>query len=421
MTGSLAAAMSETRRGGRVRAADGAALKRALASRILVLDGAMGTMIQDHRLVEADYRGARFADHAAPQKGNNDLLSLTQPGIIRDIHAAYLAVGADIVETNTFNSTAIAMADYLMEDVAYDLNFASARIARHAADAQTALTPERPRFVAGILGPTNRTASISPDVNDPGARNADFDTLAAAYREAASGLVDGGVDLLLIETVFDVLNCKAAIFAVETVLAERGERLPMMISGTITDASGRTLTGQTPEAFVNSIAHAEPLVVGLNCALGAAQLRPHIEEIARCSEAYIGCHPNAGLPNAFGGYDQTPEEMTEALKEFAEAGFVNLVGGCCGTDPGAYRGGRGRGCRNSRPHPRAAGARLPSQRPRAAHDRALFAVRQCGRADQCHRLRTLRPADQGERLRRRAGRCASAGRERCPDHRYQHG
>ena len=333
MTGSLAAAMSETRRDGRVRAADGAALKRALASRILVLDGAMGTMIQDHRLVEADYRGARFADHAAPQKGNNDLLSLTQPGIIRDIHAAYLAVGADIVETNTFNSTAIAMADYLMEDVAYDLNFASARIARHAADAQTALTPERPRFVAGVLGPTNRTASISPDVNDPGARNADFDTLAAAYREAASGLVDGGVDLLLIETVFDVLNCKAAIFAVETVLAERGERLPMMISGTITDASGRTLTGQTPEAFVNSIAHAEPLVVGLNCALGAAQLRPHIEEIARCSEAYIGCHPNAGLPNAFGGYDQTPEEMTEALKEFAESGFVNLVGGCCGTTP----------------------------------------------------------------------------------------
>ncbi|MCY4547387.1 MAG: methionine synthase [Defluviicoccus sp.] len=333
MTGAAAAEAVTERRGDRDRAERIAALERALASRILVLDGAMGTMIQDHRLDEADYRGARFADHSAPQKGNNDLLSLTQPGIVRDIHAAYLAAGADIVETNTFNSTAIAMADYLMEDAVYDLNRASARIARAATDAQTALTPERPRFVAGVLGPTNRTASISPDVNDPGSRNIDFDTLAAAYREAASGLLDGGADVLLIETVFDVLNCKAAIFAVETVLAERRARLPLMISGTITDASGRTLTGQTPEAFVNSIAHAEPLVVGLNCALGAAQLRPHIEEIARCSESYVGCHPNAGLPNAFGGYDQTPEEMTEILTEFAEAGFVNLVGGCCGTTP----------------------------------------------------------------------------------------
>ena len=333
MTGAVAAEAVTGRRRDRDRAERIAALERALASRILVLDGAMGTMIQDHGLDEADYRGARFADHSAPQKGNNDLLSLTQPGIVRDIHAAYLAAGADIVETNTFNSTAIAMADYLMEDAVYDLNRASARIARAAADAQTALTPERPRFVAGVLGPTNRTASISPDVNDPGSRNIDFDTLAAAYREAASGLLDGGADVLLIETVFDVLNCKAAIFAVETVLAERGARLPLMISGTITDASGRTLTGQTPEAFVNSIAHAEPLVVGLNCALGAAQLRPHIEEIARCCESYVGCHPNAGLPNAFGGYDQTPEEMTEILTEFAEAGFVNLVGGCCGTTP----------------------------------------------------------------------------------------
>ena len=317
----------------RARAGRIAALKRALAARILVLDGAMGTMIQDYRLAEADYRGARFADHAAPQKGNNDLLSLTQPDIVRDIHAAYLAVGADIVETNTFNSTAIAMADYLMEDAVYDLNLASARIAREAADAQAAVTPARPRFVAGVLGPTNRTASISPDVNDPGFRNADFDALTAAYREAASGLVDGGADFLLIETVFDVLNCKAAIFAARSVFDERGVRLPIMVSGTITDASGRTLTGQTPEAFVNSIAHADPLVVGLNCALGAAQLRPHIEEIARCSEAFVGCHPNAGLPNAFGGYDQTPEEMRAVLKEFAESGFVNLVGGCCGTTP----------------------------------------------------------------------------------------
>ena len=333
MRGAVAAETADTGRDERARTARIAALERALASRILVLDGAMGTMIQDYRLAEADYRGDRFADHAAPQKGNNDLLSLTQPGIVHDIHAAYLAAGADIVETNTFNSTAIAMADYLMEDAVYDLNLAAARIARAAADAQTALTPERPRFVAGVLGPTNRTASISPDVNDPGSRNADFDGLAAAYREAARGLVDGGVDVVLIETVFDVLNCKAAIFAVRTELAERGEHLPIMISGTITDASGRTLTGQTPEAFVNSTAHAEPLAVGLNCALGAAQLRPHIEEIAGCSEAYVGCHPNAGLPNAFGGYDQTPEEMTAVLKEFAEAGFVNIVGGCCGTTP----------------------------------------------------------------------------------------
>ena len=333
MAGSARTDMLEDRPDERARAGRIAALKRALNARILVLDGAMGTMIQDYRLAEADYRGARFADHAAPQKGNNDLLSLTQPDIVRDIHAAYLAAGADIVETNTFNSTAIAMADYLMEDAVYDLNLASARIAREAADAETALTPERPRFVAGVLGPTNRTASISPDVNDPGFRNADFDMLATAYREAASGLVDGGVDVLLIETVFDVLNCKAAIFAAQTAFDERGVRLPIMVSGTITDASGRTLTGQTPEAFVNSIAHADPLVVGLNCALGAAQLRPHIEEIARCSEAFVGCHPNAGLPNAFGGYDQTPEEMRAVLKDFADSGFVNLVGGCCGTTP----------------------------------------------------------------------------------------
>ena len=333
MLGPVATETVDGRHGERARAGRIAALERALDSRILVLDGAMGTMIQDHRLAESDYRGARFADHAAPQKGNNDLLSLTQPDIIRDIHAAYLAAGADMIETNTFNSTAIAMADYLMEDAVYDLNLASARIAREAADAQAARTPERPRFVAGVLGPTNRTASISPDVNDPGFRNADFDTLANAYRESASGLVDGGVDLLLIETVFDVLNCKAAIFAVESVFDERGVRLPMMVSGTITDASGRTLTGQTPEAFVNAIAHAEPLIVGLNCALGAAQLRPHIEEIARCSETYVGCHPNAGLPNAFGGYDQTPEEMRAVLQEFAKSGFVNLVGGCCGTTP----------------------------------------------------------------------------------------
>ncbi len=310
-----------------------AALEAELQSRILVLDGAMGTMIQEHRLEESDYRGRRFADHPAPQKGNNDLLCLTQPEIIEAIHAAYLAAGADIVETNTFNATAVAMADYLMEDVIGELNREAAKIARRAADRQSALTPSRPRFVAGVLGPTNRTASISPDVNDPGYRNVSFDTLAAAYTEAVTGLIEGGIDAVMIETVFDTLNCKAAIFAVRRAFEALDRRLPVIVSGTITDASGRTLTGQTPEAFWTSIAHAEPLIVGLNCALGAAEMRPYIEEIARHCDAYVGCHPNAGLPNAFGGYDQTAEEMREILLEFAQSGFVNLVGGCCGTTP----------------------------------------------------------------------------------------
>ena len=310
-----------------------AALEAGLRSRILVLDGAMGTMIQEYRLAESDYRGRRFADHAAPQKGNNDLLCLTQPRIVEDIHAAYLAAGADIVETNTFNATAIAMADYLMEDVIGELNREAARIARRAADRQSALTPDRPRFVAGVLGPTNRTASISPDVNDPGHRNVSFDALVRAYTEAAAGLIEGGIDAVMIETVFDTLNCKAAIFAVRRVFEALNRRVPVIVSGTITDASGRTLTGQTPEAFWTSIAHAEPLIVGLNCALGAAEMRPHIEEIARHCDAYVGCHPNAGLPNAFGGYDQTPEEMRDVLLDFARSGFVNLVGGCCGTTP----------------------------------------------------------------------------------------
>ncbi len=309
------------------------ALERALRARILVLDGAMGTMIQEHRLEEADYRGRRFADHPAPQKGNNDLLCLTQPQIIEDIHSAYLAAGADIVETNTFNATAVAMADYLMEDVIGELNREAARVARRAADRQSALSPDRPRFVAGVLGPTNRTASISPDVNDPGYRNVSFDALVAAYTEAVTGLIEGGVDAVMIETVFDTLNCKAAIFAVRQAFEALDCYLPVIVSGTITDASGRTLTGQTPEAFWISISHAAPLIVGLNCALGAAEMRPYIEEISRHCDAYVGCHPNAGLPNAFGGYDQTPEEMRDILLEFARSGFVNLVGGCCGTTP----------------------------------------------------------------------------------------
>ena len=333
MTTTVPDTVIENRPDNSIRTARIAALERELASRILVLDGAMGTMIQEHRLEERDYRGPRFADHAAPQKGNNDLLCLSQPRIIEDIHAAYLAAGADIVETNTFNSTAIAMADYLMEDVVAELNREAAKLARRAADRQTALTPARPRFVAGVLGPTNRTASISPDVNDPAYRNVGFDALVAAYSESLDGLIEGGIDMVMIETVFDTLNCKAAIFAVHQAFDRLGVRLPVIVSGTITDASGRTLTGQTPEAFWNSIAHADPLIVGLNCALGAAEMRPYIVEISAHCDAYVSCHPNAGLPNAFGGYDQTPEEMRDVLLEFAQSGFVNLVGGCCGTTP----------------------------------------------------------------------------------------
>jgi len=310
-----------------------ALLEGALRERILVLDGAMGTMIQRHTLEEEDFRGARFAGWNRPVKGNNDLLTLTRPDIIRDIHRAYFEAGADIVETNSFSSTAVGMADYGMEDLVYELNYEGARLAREAADAVEAADGSRPRFVAGILGPTNRTASISPDVNDPGFRNITFDALSDAYTEAARGLIDGGADVLMIETVFDTLNCKAAIFALKTLFAEIGMELPIMVSGTITDESGRTLTGQTPEAFWNSIAHARPLSVGLNCALGARALRPHIAELSRNAGVFVSVHPNAGLPNAFGGYDETPEYTAGELREFAESGFVNLVGGCCGTTP----------------------------------------------------------------------------------------
>ncbi|MEE2970025.1 MAG: methionine synthase [Pseudomonadota bacterium] len=312
-------------------------LKRLLKSRILVLDGAMGTMIQDYKLDEEGFRGHRFADHACLQKGNNDLLSLSRPEIVIAVHSAYLDAGADIVETNTFNSTHIAMGDYLMEDVVHEMNLEAARLARVAASAVTERTPDRPRFVAGVLGPTNRTASISPDVNDPGFRNVKYDELVAAYDEAISGLVDGGADFLLVETVFDTLNCKAALFAIESYFDNNDIRLPVMISGTITDASGRTLTGQTTEAFWNSVCHVDPLLVGLNCALGAGDLRPYLEELSRIAGVHVSCHPNAGLPNAFGGYDQSPEEFTDVLRTFADSGFVNLVGGCCGTTPDHIR------------------------------------------------------------------------------------
>ena len=308
-------------------------LLELLAERILFLDGAMGTMIQRYKLVEADYRGERFTGWTSDLKGNNDLLTLTRPHVIREIHEAYLEAGADIIETNTFNATRVAMADYHMEDLAFEINVAAARLARQAADAFTARTPEKPRFVAGVLGPTNRTASISPDVNDPGFRNIHFDALVAAYTESARGLVEGGVDLLLIETVFDTLNAKAAVFAIESFFEESGVRLPVMISGTITDASGRTLTGQVTEAFWNSLRHARPISIGLNCALGAKQLRPYVEELSRLADTHVSAHPNAGLPNEFGEYDETPEEIATELADWAAHGFINIVGGCCGTTP----------------------------------------------------------------------------------------
>ncbi|MEX9941781.1 MULTISPECIES: methionine synthase [Providencia] len=308
-------------------------LEQELKKRILVLDGAMGTMIQQHKLSEAQFRGERFADWPSDLKGNNDLLVLTQPDIIRDIHSQYFEAGADIVETNTFNSTSIAMADYKMESLSAEINEVAARLARECADEWTRKTPDQPRYVAGVLGPTNRTASISPDVNDPAYRNITFDQLVEAYRESTRYLVKGGVDLIMIETIFDTLNAKAAIFAVETELEALGVSLPIMISGTITDASGRTLSGQTTEAFYNSLRHAQPISFGLNCALGPDELRQYIAELSRIAECYVSAHPNAGLPNAFGEYDLDAQNMAEQIHEWATAGFLNIVGGCCGTTP----------------------------------------------------------------------------------------
>ncbi len=313
------------------------ALNAALHSRILVLDGAMGTMIQRRKLDEAAYRGTRFADWPREIKGNNDILSLTQPDLIREIHSEYLEAGSDIIETNTFSSTRIAQADYGMEDLAYELNVEGAKLARQAADAATAKTPDRPRFVAGALGPTNKTASISPDVNDPGFRAITFDELKAAFGEQARGLLDGGADLLLVETIIDTLNAKAALFAIDELFEERGERVPIMISGTITDQSGRLLSGQTAEAFWNSIRHAQPLTIGFNCALGADLLRPYVAEVSRVADTYICAYPNAGLPNAFGEYDEQPHTTAGHLGSWAKDGLVNVVGGCCGTTPDHIR------------------------------------------------------------------------------------
>ncbi|WP_213086884.1 homocysteine S-methyltransferase family protein [Chitinophaga agrisoli] len=309
-------------------------LQQCAAERILIIDGAMGTMIQRYNLQEADYRGERFKDHHSDVKGNNDLLNLTQPQIIEAIHKSYLDAGADIIETNTFSSTSIAMADYDMQHLAYELNVAAASIAKKAAAEYTAQNPDKPRFVAGAIGPLNKTLSLSPDVNNPGFRSVSFDEVAAAYTEQIKGLVDGGVDILLIETIFDTLNSKAAIYAIKQYFRSIGQpELPIMISGTITDASGRTLSGQTLEAFYISVMHANPFSIGLNCALGGQQMRPHIEELSQIASCFVSCYPNAGLPNAFGEYDEQPEDTAHIIEDFAKEGFVNIVGGCCGTTP----------------------------------------------------------------------------------------
>jgi 5-methyltetrahydrofolate--homocysteine methyltransferase len=310
-------------------------LRALLAQRILILDGAMGTMVQRHGLVEADYRGQRFTAHGKDLKGNNDLLCITRPDVIGGIHADYLAAGADIIETNSFNATRVSQAEYGLADLAFELNVAAARLARETADKFS--TADKPRFVAGVLGPTSRTASLSPDVNDPGARNITFDALVADYVEAARGLTAGGADILLVETVFDTLNAKAALFAIEKFFDEAGRRWPVMISGTITDASGRTLSGQTAEAFWNSLRHARPLSFGLNCALGAKELRQYVEELSKLCDCFISAHPNAGLPNAFGGYDETPRMLADEIREWGKAGIINIAGGCCGTSPDHIR------------------------------------------------------------------------------------
>lgn len=312
-------------------------LYKALSERILVLDGAMGTMIQRYKLEEEDYRGTRFENWEFPLKGNNDLLSLTRPDIIKTIHREYLDAGADIIETNTFSGTTIAMHDYHMEDLVYELNFESAKIAREACDEFTDENPEKPRFVAGSIGPTNKTASLSPDVNDPGYRAITFEQLRMAYKQQAEALIDGGSDILLVETIFDTLNAKAALFAIDEIQEERNLEIPIMVSGTITDASGRTLSGQTAEAFLISVSHLELLSVGLNCALGAKQLTPYLEELANNSQFFISAYPNAGLPNAFGQYDESPEYMAQQVREYAEKGLINIVGGCCGTTPAHIR------------------------------------------------------------------------------------
>ena len=310
-----------------------ATIRQEIKKKILVLDGAMGTMLQAYKFTEEDFRGERFKNYPTPLQGNNDLLSITQPEAIKAIHKKYYEAGADIVETNTFSGTTIAMADYQLEDLVYELNFQSAKIAKEVADEFTAKEPHKPRFVAGSIGPTNRTASMSPDVNDPGYRAVTFNDLRIAYKQQVEALIDGGVDVLLVETVFDTLNAKAALFAIEEVKEEKNIDIPIMLSGTITDASGRTLSGQTAEAFLISVSHIPLLSIGFNCALGANLLQPHLEAIANKTNFAISAHPNAGLPNAFGEYDETPEEMGEQIEEYLKKNLINIIGGCCGTNP----------------------------------------------------------------------------------------
>ena len=332
----------------------GAQLPELLKQRIVIIDGAMGTMIQRYKLQEADYRGERFKDHPKDIKGNNEMLQLVKPEVLREIHAQYLAAGADIIETNTFGATSVAQDDYHLGHLAREMNVAAARLAREVADEYS--TPDKPRFVAGALGPTPRTASISPDVNDPGARNTNFDELKAAYREQAEGLVEGGADLFLVETIFDTLNAKAAIFALDELMDDTGVRLPVIISGTVTDASGRILSGQTVTAFWHSVRHARPIAIGLNCALGATLMRPYIEELSKvAADTYVSCYPNAGLPNPMSdtGFDETPEVTGALIEEFAKSGFLNIAGGCCGTTPD---------------HIAAIARRVGAYRPRGVHD-----------------------------------------------------
>ncbi|MEZ4795611.1 MAG: homocysteine S-methyltransferase family protein [Flavobacteriaceae bacterium] len=308
-------------------------IKQEIQKRILVLDGAMGTMLQAYKFTEEDYRGERFKEYPSPLKGNNDLLSITQPKAIAEVHRKYFEAGADIVETNTFSGTSIAMADYNMENLVYELNYESAKIAKQVADEFTKVNPVKPRFVAGSIGPTNKTASLSPDVNKPEYRAITFDELRIAYKEQVEALIDGGVDVLLVETIFDTLNAKAALFAIEEVKEERQIDIPIMVSGTITDASGRTLSGQTVEAFLASISHIPLLSVGFNCALGAEQLKPYLQRLAKATDFHTSAHPNAGLPNAFGEYDQSPKQMQQFIEDYLQDGLINIIGGCCGTSP----------------------------------------------------------------------------------------
>ena len=410
-------------------------LRRQLERRILVLDGAMGTMIQRYGLSEEDFRGARLRDHPKDVQGNNDLLILTRPDVIREIHEQYLAAGADIIETNTFSSTSIVQADYALEALAYELNFEGARIARAACDKWS--TPDRRRFVAGAIGPANRTLSISPDVNDPSFRATTFDALREAYEEQVRGLVEGGADVLLLETIFDTLNAKAGIFAIENVFAKTGVRLPVMISFTITDKSGRTLSGQTLEAFYISIRHAHPFSIGINCALGARDMRPYLADLARIAECYVSSYPNAGLPNAFGQYDELPDETAGLVRDFATSGLVNIVGGCCGTTPDHIReiarGGRDRA---TALRVRGTGTRIRTRvadlaptrhrlhatvRPRTPRHSSGQQLPDGRRADQRDRLAAVRAVDQGGQLRRGDARRARPGARRRQHHRREHG